>query len=126
MLQHADKKPVNVTRECCTACVTGLSFQQHVLNNAESNGVQTQAFELLAAKHPLLVQQVLNSLKKDFSTGSCDSDLPTRVIVLCVTKIDNWILLMCSLLNTFACILMNDLNMAFHSSCICGGIPKTF
>jgi len=63
MLQHADQRPENVTRECCTA------------------------------KHPFLVQQVLNSLQKDFSTGSCDSDLPTRVILLCVTKIINWILL---------------------------------
>ena len=49
--------------------------------------------KLLAAKHPFVVQQVLNSLKKDFPTGSCDSDLPTRVILLCVTKIINWILL---------------------------------
>ena len=50
MLQHADQRPENVTRECCTA------------------------------KHPFLVQQVLNSLKKDFSTGSCVSDLATVIL----------------------------------------------
>jgi hypothetical protein len=31
MLQHADKKQVNVTRECCTAFDTRLSFQQSLL-----------------------------------------------------------------------------------------------
>ena len=28
----------------------------------------------------LMITMVLNSLKKDFSTGSCDSDLPTHAI----------------------------------------------